>query len=225
MNVASFGKTSTLTVDGQSLQATLVCAGFDDRRFSHECAFYVATMNNSIYAFDAKNGAKGPLAHRVLAAPVPVNLAGTCPDPGTTTTQLGILSTPVANPATNTLYVVAASPNGPATYIHQLFAVDMLTLQDKHAPVTIAASVPGSAPDGQGGVVSLNQTRHVQRTGLVFANNTIYAAFGSCGPDPQPYHGWLIGYNPSTLQQTVVFNASPNGFEDGIWQSDERFGY
>jgi hypothetical protein len=35
------------------------------------------------------------------------------------------------------------------------------------------------------------------------------------------YHGWLLGYDPSTLQQTSIFDATPSGeaLGGGIWQS------
>ncbi len=218
VNVSSFGKRSTFNVDGQVYAQPLYAPGLSIGG-SRTDVLYVATMSNNIYAFDANNAARGFLAHRTLSPFVPANHAGTCPDPTTTASQLGILSTPVADLATNTLYVVAATPNGQGRYMHQLFALDMLTLADRHAPVTISASVPGNASDGQGGLVSLNQTTQIQRSGLVLANGNVYAAFASCGPDPQPYHGWLIGYNQSTLQQTVVFNSSPNGADNAIWQS------
>ena len=60
----------------------------------------------------------------------------------------------------------------------------------------------------------------MQRTALLLTNGTVYAGFGSCGPDPDKYHGWILGYSASNVQtQTVVFNASPNGQRAGIWQS------
>ena len=33
------------------------------------------------------------------------------------------------------------------------------------------------------------------------------------------YHGWLFGYDTSTLQQTMVFDVTPTGIQGGIWQS------
>jgi hypothetical protein len=42
--------------------------------------------------------------------------------------------------------------------------------------------------------------------------------FGSHG-DNQPYHGWLLGYNATTLQRVFVFNSTPNGEGGGIWLS------
>jgi hypothetical protein len=34
-----------------------------------------------------------------------------------------------------------------------------------------------------------------------------------------PYHGWVLGYNATTLQQTLVFNATPNLRGGGSWQA------
>ena len=35
--------------------------------------------------------------------------------------------------------------------------------------------------------------------------------------DIQPYTGWLIGYNESTLKQNAVFNFAPNGKDAALW--------
>ncbi len=37
--------------------------------------------------------------------------------------------------------------------------------------------------------------------------------------DYDPYHGWILAYNAATLQQTAVFNDTPDGGEGGIWQA------
>jgi hypothetical protein len=31
--------------------------------------------------------------------------------------------------------------------------------------------------------------------GPLLSHGNVYAKFGGCGPDPKPYHGWLLGYN------------------------------
>jgi hypothetical protein len=46
----------------------------------------------------------------------------------------------------------------------------------------------------------------------------VYIAFGSHG-DVQPYHGWVLGYNATTLQQVVAFSVTPDTEGAGIWQS------
>ena len=34
-----------------------------------------------------------------------------------------------------------------------------------------------------------------------------------------PYHGWVIGYDKTSLQQQIVYNDTPNGSAGGIWMS------
>ena len=47
----------------------------------------------------------------------------------------------------------------------------------------------------------------------------VYIAFGSHG-DVQPYHGWVLGYDATTLLQTMAVNLSPNAEGAGIWQAN-----
>ena len=216
VNVASFGKLpGSFSVDGQVFAQPLYVSRVKIRG-RHVNALYVATMNNSIYAFDADDPGKPPLFQVNLGTPVPLGWAGTCPAPATG--QLGILSTPVIDVERGVLYAVSATPSGSGTYLHRLFALS-ITNGGIRSSVQISAAVPGTGDDAQSGQVSMNQTRHIQRSGLLLMNGTVYAAFGSCGPDPRPYHGWVIGYDARKLTQTAVFNTSPNSWGNAIWQS------
>jgi large repetitive protein len=48
-------------------------------------------------------------------------------------------------------------------------------------------------------------------------HNTLYLAYASHS-DGQPYSGFIVGYNATTLQQTTEFTTTPdNTFEAGIW--------
>jgi hypothetical protein len=71
------------------------------------------------------------------------------------------------------------------------------------------------------GAVSFSRTTNLmQRPALLLANNTVYVGFSGCGPDPTPYHGWVVGYNAGNIQnQVFAYNSTPNGDEGGIWQS------
>jgi hypothetical protein len=59
-----------------------------------------------------------------------------------------------------------------------------------------------------------------QRPALLLLNGTVYIAWGSFG-DLGIYHGWVMGYNATTLAQESVYTTTP-GCKDsygGIWQS------
>lgn len=220
VNSSTFGKIATFAVDGQVYAQPLYVPKLMINGAPHN-ALYVATMHNSIYAFDADTGTQ--LFPAVSLGPsVPATTSPTtspCPDSNTTGPELGILSTPVIDPATNSLYVISTTSSGSGTYIFRIFALDITTGHPKAGPVTIAPAVPGSGSDSAGGQVTMNQTRYVQRTGLLLNHGNIYAGFGSCGPDPDPYHGWVVSFDATTLNQNGVFNTTSNGSEAAIWQS------
>ncbi|HVT91969.1 MAG TPA: PQQ-binding-like beta-propeller repeat protein [Bryobacteraceae bacterium] len=176
---------------------------------------YAATMNNTVYAFDADNpGASAPLWSVNLGPPMPIAQAKLSP-------QVGILSTPVIDPATATLYAVAATLES-GSYYYRLHALDIASGAEKFGgPVTIRASVRGTAPDAVAGIVTFNPAAILQRPALLLAGGVIHIAFGTSNYNPGhlPYHGWLMGYNASTLAQTYVLNTTPNGSNGGIWMS------
>jgi hypothetical protein len=49
-------------------------------------------------------------------------------------------------------------------------------------------------------------------------NGVLYFGFASHG-DNQPYHGWIFGYDASTLQQRLAFCLTPNTEGAGVWMS------
>ncbi len=220
VNVNQFGKLFSWSVDGWVFAQPLYVPGIQING-AIENVVFVATMHNSLYAFDADHPSTTPLWTINLGPSVTAPTANGCPASSFTGPELGILGTPVIDQSTNTLYAVSAAPSG-GGYIHYLHAIDIKTKQEKFgAPVQIQASVPGTGYDAQSGRVTLGTaSADVQRTALLLANGTIYAGFGNCGPDQDPWHGWMIGYNAAnTKSQTFVFNSTPNGGQGGIWQS------
>lgn len=226
VNVNQFGKIFSWTVDGWVWAQPLYVPGVPIAGGPAKNVIYVATMNNSLYAFDADNPTAQSLWHANLGIPVKAPTTNGCPNG--VGPLLGILSTPVIDPATNTLFAVSASPTGVSSsapngtgYFQYLHAIDIVTGKERSgSPVQIQASVSGSGYDTQNGTISLSPVGKVfQRTALLLANGTIYAGFGSCASDADPWHGWVVGYSASNLTRTVVFNSTPNSGQGGIWQS------
>src|SRR6202007_3301313 len=44
---------------------------------------------------------------------------------------------------------------------------------------------------------------------------------GGSHPDPEPYHGWVLGYNPSNLQQVLAYATTPNAYDGSIWMDGD----
>jgi hypothetical protein len=221
VNAAQFGKIFSRTVDGYIYAQPLYVPNVTIPNQGMHNVVYVATMNDSVFAFDADSAtASTPLWQVSLGTPVPVS-SGLFP-PGNYSGSFpasGILSTPVINTATNTMYVVALILlNGNPAY--QLHAIDITTGQEKpNSPALIQASVSGTGYDNNNGTVTFSPGMQLQRTGLLSANGDVYLAFGSYG-DVSPYHGWILAYDATTLKQVAVLNDTANGGQGGIWQAN-----
>jgi mono/diheme cytochrome c family protein len=164
----------------------------------------VATAANTLYAFDADRD----------AAPywkVNLGLAGSveqhhfwCLD---ILGDMGIVGTPVVDPGTHTLYVVALT-NESTGFVQRLHALDLATGAERpNSPVVITAA--GFDPILQN-----------QRPALLLSRGSLYVGYSShC--DAGAYHGYLFRFDPSTLAQLGVLNLTPEGEGGSIWQSGQ----
>jgi uncharacterized protein (TIGR03437 family) len=238
VNPTQFGKLYAFAIDGEAYAQPLYVRGVNLPDGTARNVLYVATMHNSVYAFDADAASStAPLWSVNFGTPVnpsdfdvPPDNTTTPPKPGTPFTdilnEIGILGTPVIDPATSTLYAVHYTYSGSGSskqYVYYLHALDLATGAEKfNGPVLIQATVPGSGWGGLDIVVNhqlpFAAKDHLQRPGLLLLYGTVYVAFGSHG-DEAPWHGWLMAYEASTLQQTSVLNTTPNNSAAGaIWQ-------
>jgi hypothetical protein len=215
VNVSSFGKLFSISVDGFVYAQPLYMPSVNLPNLGIHNVLFIATAHDSVYAFDADTGAQ--LWKVSLGTPVPSSVINT----PAIQVEVGIISTPVIDPSTNTLYVV------PKTYensvqIYRLHALDILTGAEKlGGPIQIAAQYPGSGvPNDGAGHVLFDAAKHLQRTALTLVNGVTYLAFASHEDFP-PYHGWVLAYSAANLQQRAIYNDTPNSLEGGIWMSGQ----
>jgi hypothetical protein len=115
----------------------------------------------------------------------------------------GITSTPVVDRTTGTLYVVAATEPTSGNFVTSIHALDITSLADKVTPTVITATSTLT----NGTTISYNQQHNFNRTGLAFANNSIYIGVGShCDNDASQISGWLLRYDTS-LHQLAAFST------------------
>jgi uncharacterized protein (TIGR03437 family) len=218
VNTTQFGKVFRQLVDGRVFAQPLFVAGLTINGASHNVIF-VATMNDSIYAFDANSNIgtnSSPLWHKSYGTPF---AAGPGVNGGPTTCGgnlgyiNGILGTPVIDTSDNMYFVAASSGN---FYVH---SISITTGNDNVSPVAISAT----------GFVPQNE---IQRAGLAWNNGHLLIPFANfCeqstaglfdNPNPAAYpgHGFLFDFTTSPLAMAhslVMTNTTSCAF-GGIWQ-------
>ncbi|MBK5294226.1 MAG: hypothetical protein JJE04_21420 [Acidobacteriia bacterium] len=171
---------------------------------------FVATMGNTVYAFDADDPARAqPYWSRNLGNPAPGdNWIGPV--------HHGILGTPFIDVPTGALYVVAMVQRG-GEYNLWVHALDIYTGAAKYnSPQLLSFPFSGAA-------TLTNVKGGLQRAGLLMINDILYIAFANIVPDPKDQHwsqeGFIETFNARDLRQRLaVFQTTPAGRKGGIWQ-------
>jgi chitodextrinase len=225
VNSATFGRLFSYPLDGIAFSSPLYVANVSVPGQGFHNLVFVATEHDSVYAYDADGLVSTPIWHASFINPaagittVPASDTG---EPLDIPNEVGITSTPVIDPATGTLYVVAATKeivNGATSYVQRLHALDIANGAEKFGgPVVIAPVFPGTGAGSQSGLIHFDPLLQNQRSALMLANGVVYFGFGTHG-NPPAYHGWVLGYNATTLQQVMVYNTTPNDRAGGVWQA------
>jgi hypothetical protein len=183
---ARFGVLGVTALDDQVDSQPLLVPGEYIAGGMHNVV-YVATESNTVYGLDATSGAV--LVHRNLGPPMPMPLGCTTNGP-----NVGINSTPVIDLSRGRLYVIAYVEAGSPSY--QLHALNLLTLADAVAPITVKATHTLT----NGSTYTFNARYQRQRSGLLELNGVIYAGFASfCDFGANVSRGWVLGWSASNL--------------------------
>jgi hypothetical protein len=214
---ATFGKLFSCPLDGYAYAQPLYVANLTIPGKGVHNVVYVATEMDSVFAFDADANpcvqlwktTLIPAGAEVISAPN-LDIASSDIAP-----FLGITGTPVINISSSALYVVAKTRSVASNPVYSLllYALDLATGQPKIQPAGVQIASPASVSPGFSALLEN------QRAALLLDNNSVYIAFGSHGGQGN-YHGWLLGYNSATMQQTSLFDVTPDSLQGGgLWQS------
>jgi outer membrane protein assembly factor BamB len=163
---------------------------------------FVATEADDVYALDPATGTVEWKAN--IGTP----LTGVAQRAGCGNVDpLGITSTPVADTAHDTLYVVGEITQPPGGTVHRLLVgLDMST-----GKVLRSADAD---PTGGGD----DQANLMQRPGLVLDAGRVYVAFGGLYGDCGYYHGWVVGVSTTPGVPNIEFDATAGGSGGAVWQ-------
>jgi hypothetical protein len=218
----TFKKLFGCGVDGQIFAQPLYAANVTIANVTHDVV-YVATEHDSVYAVDAHANSCQILWQVSFINPaMSVTTVPATDIHGQTdiAPEIGITGTPVIDPATATLYVVAKTKES-GTYLQRLHALDLTTGSEKFGgPAIIQASVNGNGDGTNSGTISFQSMSLTenQRSALLLTSGNIYVAFDSYS-DTDPFHGWLFAYNAALRTAPAVFISTPNGSHGGIGES------
>jgi len=171
-----------------------------------------ATMRNIVYSINGSTGAIN--WQRQLATPEPMAVIG-C---SAVTDTVGVMSTPVYDPQTNTIYAMARTWDGSnaSSARYQLHALNASNGAELAGwPITVTGTASNDAN------TTFDPVVQNQRPGLLLLGGFVYAGFASwC--DQGNYKGWVASVSTFTqavhLWTTEAQPPSTNNF-GGIWQS------
>jgi outer membrane protein assembly factor BamB len=217
-----FHKQFVMKVDGKIESSPLYAAGVSVAGVTRN-VLYVATMHNTVYAFDADSGAQ--LSTHSLDPPVTGRDASTL-KPATIHREFGVVATPVIDRAAGILYVVRwgyESDFAGPTY--RLFGLDIADLaREKFQSKLIDSYNVG----GRG----FDRFRQIQRAALTLAvkptgEKALVIGFAG-GEGEGSVAGWVVVFDTAKLAGSdppAVWCSNPNNSDGpgggaGVWMAN-----
>jgi hypothetical protein len=220
VNTSTFGKLTSLAVSGQVYAQPLYVAS----AINGKNVVFIATEANKVYAYDADSPWELIWSRTDFEAPW---ASTACVN---TQPMLGISSTPVIDPASNTIYVVDKTNTG-TTFKTMLHVLNMTTGADKVTPVDVSkaadgttVSVNGTGDGSVSGKLTFDPMRHQNRVGLTLSQGVLSIGFAShC--DQNNYHGWLLRFDTtvSPPRPLAPYVTNPNTGHGGFWMGGQGF--
>ena len=222
VRTGSFGKVHSYPVTGQVYAQPLYVA----QAISGKNVVYIATEANNVYAYNADS--PWDLIWSRTTIETPWMSASTCVN---TQPLIGISSTPVIDPSTNTIYLTAKR-NVSGVFKYMLHALDLTTGADKPgSPIDMGLdatgqplAVVGSGDGVSSGKIVFDPIKHQNRVALTLSQGVLTVGFAShC--DQNNYHGWVLRFDTtsSPIRPLTPYMTNPNTGHGGLWQGGGGF--
>lgn len=161
--------------------------------------FFAASTTNDVVALDETTGAT-VWGKNIGPAPTANGV------PCGSIHPLGIISTPVIDAATGTIYVAGAIGTTSIAR-HEVHALSVMDGTERPGfPVVVSA---------KSGNTTFTPPPQNQRSALSLVNGILYVAYGGHNGDCGPYHGWVIGIDTKDPTKTGAWATLGQG--EGIW--------
>jgi hypothetical protein len=162
-------------------------------------AFVAASTENEVTAFDETTGAV--LWSKDLGESATQGCFGSDP--------VGILSTPVIDGKTGTIYVAAAIGSaGKGVSSHEIHALSIEDGSEKTGwPVSVGGMKSGS--------VTFAPQYQNQRSALSLVNGVVYVGYGGFIGDCNDYRGWIVAVDAADASKTGAWATAGKG--EAIW--------
>jgi outer membrane protein assembly factor BamB len=205
--------------DARGIEAQpLVVAGVTMDDGTQRDVIYLATMANQVWAFDMSDGTL--LWERTLCRPVDGSVRI---DEYAINDHWGILSTPVIDAGTGTMYLVTwtsadGSVDNAQHWVHAISIVD-------GRPVQPPCNLEGATFDPGHGqpVQQFRSAARKQRASLVLTavagTKVLLVPFASLYESEQTARGWIIACSLAPLAVTAAWAATARGSGGGVWQA------
>jgi len=213
VNLVSFGRKAVVPVEGAIFAQPLYIDGVTMTDGKTHDLVVVATEHNQVYAIDADTyqimWQRNFLGSQGLVKTAQDLFCGE-----TFNSEIGITGTPVIDPSSETVYMVAVTKDmvgGQPQFAQTLYALRLKDGQNSVAPATI------STPSGsQFGTATFDPLLNFQRAALLLANGNVYVSWAShC----EAHAGWLMAFNATTLRLSSAWAPDPSGMLGGIWMA------
>jgi hypothetical protein len=204
VNATTFGKVGFFQVDGKVDAQPLLLSGVAIPGEGARDVLYIATEHDTVYALDALSGAVFWSRSMLGPGETPSDARG-C---GQVVPEIGITATPVIDRTAGpngVIYLVAMSKSG-TDFVQRLHALDVTTGAELFGgPTAVTAT-------------SFDPKQYEERSALLLLNGKVILSWTShC--DIDPYNGWIMAYDASSLAQTSVLNTTPNGSRGAYWMA------
>jgi hypothetical protein len=164
--------------------------------------FITVTNGNNVFAVDETTGAMVWMRNIGTA---PGRSGAGCGD----ILPIGIISTPVIDPQTRTIYVAGAVGNTTGITGHQIHALSPDDGTERPGwPIDVTGTTSGGA--------TFTPQPQNQRSALSLVNGILYVAYGGHNGDCGNYRGWVIAVNVADPTQRGAW-ATGGTRGEGIW--------